>query len=82
MVTAGLKVSENQRLRRGEEISYRIPKRLFTLKEAAVYLGRGLHGVRDMVWKGEVPVVRSGRKMFVDIADLEAWVSRNKMTYI
>ena len=55
-------------------------KRLFTLKDSAIYLGRGLHGVRDLVWKGELPVVKSegGRKLFIDIKDLEAYIEKNK----
>ncbi|PIV20161.1 MAG: hypothetical protein COZ69_11005 [Deltaproteobacteria bacterium CG_4_8_14_3_um_filter_45_9] len=78
MVTPDLKANKNHGVRKGEEIS----KRLFTLKEAALYLGRGLHGVRDMVWKGEVPVVRNGRKMFLDIRDLDTFIERNKTTYV
>lgn len=81
MVTGGSNSKSYQGLARGEEIANRIPKRLYSLKEAAIYLGRGLHGVRDMVWKGEVPVVRTGRKMFIDIRDLEDYVERNKMVY-
>ncbi len=81
MVTVGLESKTSYGLRKGEEITNRISKRLYTLKESAIYLGRGLHGVRDMVWRGEVPIVRTGRKMFIDIKDLEAYVSKNKMVY-
>jgi excisionase family DNA binding protein len=81
MVTPDSKSKLNQGVRKGEEISNRISKRLYSLKESAVYLGRGLHGVRDMVWRGEIPIVRSGRKMFIDIRDLEEYVERNKMVY-
>lgn len=55
-------------------------KRLYTLKESSFYLGRGLHGVRDLVWSGQLPVIQTGRKMFVDVQDLEAFVSKNKRT--
>ena len=81
MVTVDIKAKNKQQVRKGEETSYRFPKRLFTLKEAAVYLGKGLYGVRELVWAGKVPVVRDGRKMFIDIVDLDAWVTRNKTTY-
>ena len=81
MVTVGSKSKLNQGVRKGEEISNRISKRLYSLKESAIYLGRGLHGVRDMVWRGEIPIVRSGRKMFIDIKDLEDYVEKNKMVY-
>jgi len=81
MVTVDSKSKLNQGVRKGEEIGNRISKRLYSLKESAVYLGRGLHGVRDMVWRGEIPIVRSGRKMFIDIKDLEEYVEKNKMVY-
>ena len=81
MVTPDINSIQNQIVRKGTRIVNPIPKRLYTLKEAAIYLGRGLHGVRDMVWNGEVPIVRSGRKMFIDIKDLEEYVTRNKMVY-
>jgi excisionase family DNA binding protein len=77
MVTPEIITLKNQKIRRGEEIT----KRLYTLKEAALYLGRGLHGVRDLVWNGEVPVVRNGRKMFIDLKDLNLWIERNKTIY-
>ena len=64
-------------VRKGEEIT----KRLYTLKEAAIYLGRGLHGVRDMVWNGDLPYIQAKRKMFVDIRDLERYIERGKRVY-
>ena len=58
-------------------------KRLYTLQEAATYLGRGLYGMRELVWSGEVPVVKGtgGRKIYVDIIDLDVYIERNKGTY-
>lgn len=60
-----------------------LSKRLYTLKEAAMYLGRSDWGMRELVWKGAVPVVKeeAGRKIFIDILDLENYVNRNKSTY-
>jgi len=60
-----------------------IKKRLYTLKEAATYLGRGLFGVREMVWKGEIPIVKrdTGRTMFIDIQDLEKYIDQNKQIF-
>ena len=78
MVTHPLMTKQNRGVRKGEEIPYPISKRLFTLKEAALYLGRGLYGVREMVWRGELPVIQTGRKQFIDILDLEAYIARNK----
>jgi hypothetical protein len=58
-------------------------RRLLTLKEAAVYLGRWPWGMRDLAWDGWVPVVRSegGRKLFFDIRDLDAFIERSKSIY-
>jgi excisionase family DNA binding protein len=58
-------------------------KRLYTLKEAARYLGRSEWGMRELIWGGHVPVVKSagGRKIFVDVADLDAFIDRNKSFY-
>jgi hypothetical protein len=60
-----------------------LSKRLYTLKEAAAYLGRSEWGMRELVWKQALPVVKEemGRKIFIDILDLENYVNRNKSTY-
>ena len=53
-------------------------KRLYTVKEAAVYLGRTDWGVREIIWKGLVPEVRHGRKIYIDVLDLDRFIERNK----
>lgn len=60
-----------------------LDKRLYTLREAAAYLGRTEWGVRDLIWSREIPVVKgaSRRKIYIDINDLEAYVARNKTEY-
>ncbi len=59
------------------------PKRLFTLKEAAQYLGRSEWSMRELIWAGISPVVKASgsRKIFIDIQDLDAFISRNKSIY-
>ena len=59
-------------------------KRLFTLKEAAEYLGRSQWSMRELVWAGKIPVVRQdgGRKIFLDIEDLDNFIDGNKSTYL
>ena len=59
-------------------------KRLFTLKEAAEYLGRSQWSMRELVWSGSIPVVRTegARKIFVDIQDLDDFINRNKTKYL
>jgi excisionase family DNA binding protein len=58
-------------------------KRLFTLKEAAEYLGRSEWGMRELIWKRAIKVVREprGRKIFLDLQDLNEYIDRNKSEY-
>lgn len=54
--------------------------RLLDIEAAAVYLGRTPRAVRDLVRTGKIPSVRSDRRVFLDIQDLEAWIQENKLT--
>jgi excisionase family DNA binding protein len=66
--------------RRGTQGS--VEKRLFTIQEAGHYLGRSAYSVRGLIWSQELPVVkprgRESRKMWIDRADLDAWITKNK----
>jgi excisionase family DNA binding protein len=67
----------------GQTIYNPLDKRLYTLKEAALYLGRSVWGIRELVWAGKIPVVRGEgcRKIFLDIEDLNDFISRHKAIY-
>ena len=78
MGTDGISHVKRQRLKEAHGTSHPLPKRLYTLKEASLYLGRTLWGVREMVWAGKIPVVRDGKKLFIDINDLEMYVTRHE----
>jgi len=56
-------------------------KRLYSIREAATYLGRSVWGVRELIWAGKLPAVRVDRRIHLDIADLEAFVENNKVTF-
>ena len=58
--------------------------RLLTLKDAAQYLGLTTWAMRERIWAGQIPVVRfpDGRKMYIDIQDIEGFIEQNKTTYI
>lgn len=56
-------------------------KRLFSLKEAAIYLGRSDWSVREMLWSGKLPYIKDGKKLYIDILDLEEWINRTKQTF-
>lgn len=55
---------------------------LLPLKKAAEVLGLTVWAMRERVWAGDIPVVRfpGGRKMFIDVRDIEALIQRNKTT--
>jgi len=57
-------------------------KRLYTIRDSAIYLGRGVHGVRNLIWTGQIPVVKAngGRKLFIDLKDLDSFIERSKFT--
>ncbi len=74
---------ENKGFGKGQGMCNPMFRRLLTLKEAAVYLGRSPWGMRDLAWSGRVPVVRNkgGRKLFFDIRDLDAFIEKSKSIY-
>ena len=53
-------------------------QRLFTLPEAADYLGRTLWSMRHLAWNGSLPIVREGKRIFVDVDDLDKYIEGNK----
>lgn len=54
--------------------------RLLPLKKAADYLGLTVWAMRERIWSGQIPVVQfpGGRKMYVDIMDIEELIKKNK----
>lgn len=58
-----------------------IAKRLYTLKEAALYLGRSPWSMRELVWAGKIRFIKDGRKMYFDIKDLDNYIDKNKTTF-
>ena len=54
-------------------------KRLFSLPEAATYLGRSTWSVRRLIWNGELPSVRAGGRVHVDVQDMDAFIEKNKI---
>ena len=72
----------NNTIERAQGNANPIRPRLLPLKKAAEHLGLTTWGMRERIWAGDIPVVRfnGGRKMFIDIEDLEQFIQRNKMT--
>ncbi len=53
-------------------------KRLYTLKEAAIYLGRSSWAVREIIWRGELPYIKNGKRILPDILDIDKWIEQSK----
>jgi hypothetical protein len=58
--------------------------RLLPLKKAAEYLGLTVWAMRERIWAGHIPVVQfpGGRKMYVDIRDIEDFIKNNKKVIV
>ena len=54
-------------------------KRLYSVAEAAEYLGRSIWSIRELIWNGSLPCVRMGRRVHLDIIDIDQWIERNKV---
>ncbi|RLB27761.1 MAG: hypothetical protein DRH11_18220 [Deltaproteobacteria bacterium] len=67
--------------KRAHLINNQLQPRLLPLKRAADYLGLSVWAMRERIWAGDIPVVRfpGGRKMYVDVKDIEMFIQRNKV---
>jgi excisionase family DNA binding protein len=54
-------------------------KRLYSIPEVAEYSGRSPWSVRRLIWNGELPQVRAGRRVHVDVRDMEEFIEKNKV---
>jgi len=59
--------------------SGKVTKRLYSVAEAAHYLGRSPWSVRRLIWAGQLPTVRVGRRVHLDVQDMEAFIEQNKV---
>ncbi len=53
-------------------------RRLLTVEEAATYLGRTEDATRHLIASGQLQTVRSDKRIFLDIEDLNGWILRHK----
>ena len=56
-----------------------LTRRLYDIQAVAAYLGIPPHTVREMIWRGDLPYVRLGRRQYLDIKDVDALIEGNKM---
>jgi len=52
--------------------------RLLDFRAASQYLSLSYWTIRDMVSRGEIPHVRAGRRVLIDVRDLNRWIDQNK----
>jgi len=55
-----------------------LPKRLYSEKESAKYLGRSVWAVREMRYSGKIRYIKDGKRVFFDVLDLDAWIEKSK----
>lgn len=44
-------------------------------------MGRSEWSVREMLWAGKLPYIKDGKRIFVDILDMEKWIEQNKTQF-
>lgn len=52
--------------------------RLLTLEQAGTYIGRTKEAVHSLVATGRLPTVRTDRRVFLDVKDLDRWIEEHK----
>ena len=55
-----------------------IEKRLYSIGEAATYLGRSTWSVRRLIWNGDLPQVRAGGRVHIDVRDMDEFIEKFK----
>jgi excisionase family DNA binding protein len=52
--------------------------RLYTIEQAATYIGRTREAFQQMIASGKLTTVRSDRRVFIDVLDLDRWIEQYK----
>jgi excisionase family DNA binding protein len=55
-----------------------LSQRLLTVKEAGSYLALGSWRIRSLIYRGELAYVRLGRRILIDLKDLDALIESKK----
>ena len=53
-------------------------KRLLTAAGAGVYLSKTEHAVRQLIFKRQLPAIRFGRSVRLDVNDLDRFIDENR----
>ena len=54
-------------------------KRLYSIKELVAEIGATEWFWRSQIWGGQLPYVQIGRKMLIDITDIEIFINKHKL---
>jgi excisionase family DNA binding protein len=65
-------------IKKAMNISDVSPRRLMTVQEAALYLALSEREVYNMIANKELNGVRHGRRLMLDIRDLDVWITAHK----
>ena len=52
--------------------------RLIDIVDAGIRIGLGKWRVRTLIYSGKIPYVRLGRRIMIDIRDIDAFIEANK----
>ncbi len=56
-------------------------KRLYTIPEAAFYLGRTVPALREIIWAGKIRIHRDGKRISLDVEDMDEYIDHGKQCY-
>ena len=59
-------------------MSETVSKRLYSVKEAGRYLGRSPWTIRRLIRDGVLREVRQGRRVMVDLVDMDLFIEKHK----
>lgn len=65
-------------IRKALNIADMPPRRLMTIKETSTYLAISEREVYNMLSTNELVGVRHGRRVMIDVRDLETWIAAHK----
>ena len=52
--------------------------RLLDYRSAGIYMSLSQWSLRTLVTSGQIPFVKFGKRVLIDVQDLDAWISRTK----
>jgi len=54
--------------------------RLLSYEAASAYLSLSYWSVRHMVVEGQIPHIKAGKRVLIDVKDLDDWIEQHKET--